>query len=208
MSKTLLLMRHAKSSWKDKELKDFDRPLKKRGLEAAKLVGKTLVITDSLPDAVLTSPAKRASEAADLVIENSGYQGTTEYFDSFYMGEPEDYINVLRELPDELDRVLVIGHNPGLEALLQVLEGKVNALPTGAVAFLELELKHWRDLNPSTVGELVNFWDPDEMDLEEIEEKMAKDKKDKEKKVEKKEEQKDKKVKKEKKEKKEKKGKK
>lgn len=202
MSKTLILMRHAKSSWKDKDLKDFDRPLKKRGENAAQLIGKALLLTDNLPDVIFSSPAKRAQETAELVIKHADYKGTIEFFDSFYMGEPNNYIEVLREIPDDIEKVLLIGHNPGLEALLQMLEGKVNALPTAAVAFLELEMKHWQDLNPSTVGELVNFWDPDEMDLEEIEEKMAKDKKDKEKKVEKKKDKKDKKVKKEKKEKK------
>jgi hypothetical protein len=98
------------------------------------------------------------------------------------MGEPGDYIRALQELPVEIKSAMVVGHNPGLEALLQLLEGKVNALSTGALAVLNLELTDWQDLNSSTVGKLSQFWDPDEIDLEEIEEEMAKEKKEKEKK--------------------------
>ncbi len=103
------------------------------------------------------------------------------------MGEPGDYIRTLKELDDDVKRVLVIGHNPGLEALLQMLEGKVNVLSTGSLACLDLELKQWRNLNPSTVGELTTFWDPDEMDVEEVLEELAKkkEKKDKKKKKDK-----------------------
>ena len=98
------------------------------------------------------------------------------------MAEPMDYIIALRELPDEVDRVLVVGHNPGLEALMNLVDGKSDALPTATLAVLNLQLNHWRDFDTSTAGELRNFWDPDEMDLEEIEDMMAKDKKDNDKK--------------------------
>ena len=183
MTKTLLLLRHAKSSWKDKDLKDFDRPLKKKGEGTAKLIGKILAHGDYLPDLVLSSPAKRAKETTEIVNKYSGLKGSTQFVDAFYMGEPSDYIQAMRELPEKVNSVMVVGHNPGLEALLQILEGKVSALSTGALVVLELELTHWSDLTVSTVGNLTEFWDPDEMDLKEIEEKMAKDKKEKEDKV-------------------------
>lgn len=188
MSKKIMLMRHGKSSWKDKELKDFDRPLKKKGHESSEKIGKLLKASGMLPDLIFSSPAKRASETAEIVAKEIGHDAIL-YVDSFYMGEPEDYITPLKELTDDVKRVLIIGHNPGLEALLQVLEGKVNVLSTGALACLELELKKWKNLNPSTVGELVTFWDPDEIDLDdalkEIE-KSQKEKKDKKEKKEKK----------------------
>ncbi len=203
MTKTLMLLRHAKSSWKDKQLKDFDRPLKKMGVETAELIGKILSHGEFLPDVVLSSPARRAKDTVEIVNKYSDYKGSTEYHDNFYMGEPGDFIEALRDLPDNVDSVMVVGHNPGLEAFMQILAGSCNALSTGALARIELELTHWRDLNSSTVGKLSKFWDPDEMDLKEIEEKMAKDKKEKEVK-----EKKDKKEKKEKKEKKNKKDKK
>ena len=185
MSKKIMLMRHGKSSWKDKELKDFDRPLKKKGVESSETIGKLLKASGMIPDLIFSSPAKRASETAEIVAKEINVD-EIHYVDSFYMGEPANYIQPLKELDDNVKRVLVIGHNPGLEALLQMLEGKVNVLSTGSLACLELELKQWRNLNPSTVGELTTFWDPDELDLDEFMEELAKKKKNKKDKKEKK----------------------
>lgn len=187
MTKTLMILRHAKSSWKDKNLKDYDRPLKKKGEEAAELLGKIIAHGKFQPDIILSSPAKRTKETAEIVSKFSEYKGPVDFVDAFYMGEPGDYIRSLRHLPDDVNRAMVVGHNPGLEALMQMLEGTVNALSTGAMGILDLELSHWGDLNSSTVGKLVKFWDPEEMDLKAIEEKMAQEKKDKKDKKDKKE---------------------
>ncbi len=198
MTKTLLILRHAKSSWKNEKLKDFDRPLKHRGEEAANLIGKILVKAELIPQVILSSPAQRAKQTAEIVVEESKFKGELKLVESFYMGEPENYIKELKNLPDEIERVMVVGHNPGLEALLQLLDGKVDSLPTGSLAYLVLDVKHWADLTKATVGELISFWEPDEIKLEEMEEKMGKDKdkkdkKDKKEKKEKKDKKKDKK---------------
>ena len=198
MTKTLLILRHAKSSWKNEKLKDFDRPLKHRGEEAANLMGKVLMMAELVPQVILSSPAQRAKQTTELVVAESKFKGELKFVDSFYMGEPENYITALKELPDEIERVMVVGHNPGLEALLQLLDGKVNSLTTGSLAYLVLDIKHWADLTKATVGELISFWEPDEIDLKEMEAKMGKDKdkkdkKDKKEKKEKKDKKKDKK---------------
>ncbi len=182
MTKTLLILRHAKSSWKNEKLKDFDRPLKHRGEESAKVIGKVLMMAELVPQVILSSPAQRAKQTAELVAEESKFKGELKFVESYYMGEPEDYIAALKELPDEIERVMIVGHNPGLEALLQLLDGKVDSLPTGSLAYLVLDIKHWADLTKSTAGELISFWEPDEIKLEEMEEKMTKDKDKKEKK--------------------------
>jgi len=188
MAKTLLLMRHAKSSWKDEKLTDFDRPLKKRGVEAAKMIGEVIVMTELVPQVILSSPAKRAKQTAEIVAEETGFKGELTYVDSFYMGDPADFIAGLSELPDEVERVLVIGHNPGMEALLQMLDGQVGLMPPGSMAHLALSLKHWADFTPATVGELISFWEPGKIEFGDPEEKMGKDKekKDKDKKGKKK----------------------
>ena len=187
MTKTLLILRHAKSSWKNEKLKDFDRPLKRRGEESAKLIGKVLMMAELVPQVILSSPAQRAKQTVELVAEESKFKGELKFVESYYMGEPDDYITALKELPDEIERVMIVGHNPGLEALLQLLDGKVDSLPTGSLAYLVLDIKHWADLTKSTAGELISFWEPEEIKLEEMEEKMAKDKdKDKKEKKEKK----------------------
>jgi phosphohistidine phosphatase len=176
MTKTLLILRHAKSSWKNEKLKDFDRPLKRRGEESAKLIGKVLMMAELVPQVILSSPAQRAKQTVELVAEESKFKGELKFVESYYMGEPDDYITALKELPDEIERVMIVGHNPGLEALLQLLDGKVDSLPTGSLAYLVLDIKHWADLTKSTAGELISFWEPDAIKLEEMEEKMAKDK--------------------------------
>jgi len=154
MTKTLLILRHAKSSWKNEKLKDFDRPLKRRGEESAKLIGKVLMMAELVPQVILSSPAQRAKQTVELVAEESKFKGELKFVESYYMGEPDDYITALKELPDEIERVMIVGHNPGLEALLQLLDGKVDSLPTGSLAYLVLDIKHWADLTKSTAGEL------------------------------------------------------
>lgn len=194
MTKTLLILRHAKSSWKDDKLKDVDRPLKRRGEEDAVVIGKVLTMAELIPQLILSSPAQRAKQTAEIVMSEAKYEGELKLVDSFYMGEPENYIKELKDLPDEIERVMVVGHNPGLEALMQMLDGKVDSLPTGSLAYLVLDIKHWSDLTKATIGELISFWEADEIDLEELEKKMSKDKKDKkDKKKDKKDKKKDKK---------------
>jgi phosphohistidine phosphatase len=160
MSKKLLLMRHAKSSWKDKSLPDIKRPLKKRGEQAADLIGQTLREAGFTPSLILSSPAKRARQTAEIVAKSSHYKGEIEYVDSLYMGEPADFYARLKELPKDADKVLIVAHNPGLEALLQQLDGHVDTLPTGALALLKLDLKNWIYLDMATSGEMIAFWDP------------------------------------------------
>lgn len=158
--KTLLLMRHAKSSWKDPDLKDFDRPLTKKGKKSVPLMGQMIADEELIPDRIFSSPAVRASQTVEAFVESSGYRGEVEYFDGYYMGEPTAYAEPLYNLPDEVERVLIIGHNPGLEAFLQMLTARVESLSTGAIAYIVLPVKHWREINGETEGELIQLWAP------------------------------------------------
>ncbi len=158
--KTLLLMRHAKSSWKDNDIKDFDRPLNKRGENDAPLLGRLLHEQELIPQRILSSPALRARMTAEAIVKEMNYSGEVEYFDSFYLAEPSVYFDMVRTLPDGLERVLLIGHNPGLEAVLQVLTKQVVPLPTAALAHIALPLQHWSDLSLEVDGELVQLWRP------------------------------------------------
>lgn len=187
MAKTLLLMRHGKSSWKDKSLPDKKRPLKKRGAVASANIGEILKENELIPQIILSSPALRASQTAEIVAKVCDFSNKITYVDSFYMGEPNDFFKYLRNLDDGMERVLIIAHNPGLEALMQILDGKVDALPTSAMAYISLGINHWSDLGSETSGELVGFWDPEKEEEAEKEKEMGKDKKDKKDKKEKKE---------------------
>lgn len=162
--KTLLLMRHGKSSWDGKKIKDEERPLKKRGRKDSKYIANILKENELIPQLILASTAERTKETAQIVAEKSGYKGEITHFHSFYMGEPDDFLKKLHKLDDKMERVLLIAHNPGLEAFLQVLCGKVTSLSTATLAYLVLPIDHWEDLTLETEAELIGIWKPKEDD--------------------------------------------
>ncbi len=164
--KNLLLMRHAKSSFKEGEMPDFERPLSKRGEKDAPRMGKLLKDKNLVPDLIISSTAVRASRTAEMVADKSGYKGEVLYIQSLYLGEPEAYLEALRDLREENDNlqtVLVIGHNPGLESLLQMLTDHLDCLPTSAIAHLKVPVRSWSALTPQIIAELENVWRPREL---------------------------------------------
>lgn len=177
--KTLLIMRHAKSSWKESSLKDHERPLNKRGKKDAPFMGKVLHEKELVPQRILCSTAVRAVETEKLLSEAMKFNGESLFMDGYYMAEPEAYLEKVRELPDEMERVMVIGHNPGLEGLVQILCGQVESLPTCAVAHLVVPLTSWKDITLDTECQLVDLLLVQE--LREKEEKKKAEKKSKKK---------------------------
>lgn len=116
----LLLMRHGKSDW-SKDLPDFERPLKKRGIKAANKIGYWLANNSHYrPDLVLSSPAERALSTAGIVAEMIP-EAELELDDRIYEAGVSDLLQVIAELPEEIQRPLLVGHNPGLEELLLYL---------------------------------------------------------------------------------------
>ncbi len=158
--KTLLILRHAKSSWKYAKLADYDRPLKKRGKRDCHKIGHLLRTKNLVPQYIRSSAAQRAHATAELVASACGYEGNIHFTRNFYAAGPTAYIEALRKL-DACDvRVMVIGHNPGLEILLEALTGEAERLPTAALAQVSLPIKHWRKLTEFTKGKLINLWVP------------------------------------------------
>ena len=159
--KKLLLMRHAKSSFEDDQASDFERGLNKRGEKDAPRMAKLLKEKGLIPDLILSSKAVRTSKTAEIVAEKIGYKKEIQYVEGLYLGEPDAYLEALHGLDDdELQTVLVVGHNPGLESLLQVLTDKVESLPTGAIAALELPIRTWKALTYDVVADLEKVWRP------------------------------------------------
>lgn len=173
--KTLLIMRHAKSSWKHPELPDNERPLNKRGKKEAPQMAALLVDNELIPQRILSSTAVRARATVDAIISATGFSEPVTFLDSFYMAEPDVYIKEVAALPDDIERVLIIGHNPGLEGVLQILSRQIESLPPAGLVYLALPISHWSDLNDGVEAELVNFWKP--RDLKEPEKKAEKPKK-------------------------------
>jgi phosphohistidine phosphatase len=161
--KTLLLMRHGKSSWKHPELADRERPLTKRGVKASQLMGELIVLKELVPQRIFSSSAVRTIETAQNLGAACECGDRITAVDEFYLAEPDIYINYLKTLPDDLERVMVIGHNPGLESLLQILSGQIETLTTAVVAYLSLPVKSWKDLSSETEGELIELWRPKEI---------------------------------------------
>ena len=161
--KTLFLMRHAKSSWKDDGLADHERPLKKRGKKDIKLIAKVMKKNDLNPDLIITSSAVRAKDTAELMAEALGYKGKIIVAKDLYMGEPTDYLKILKDLKDKYESVLIVGHNPGLEAYLQIIDGEIEALPTSGLGYLMLAIDEWKDIAMETMGDLVGFWRPKDL---------------------------------------------
>lgn len=161
--KTLLVLRHAKSSWANSAITDHDRPLNERGKQDAPRMGKLLKEQDLVPEAIITSSAERALTTAELAALSSGFEKEIIVTRNFYHAEAEDYIAYLQRLPDDLVRVMVVGHNPGMEELVYQLTGQYVAMPTAALAQIELPLAQWQLLDESTHGQLVNLWRPREL---------------------------------------------
>lgn len=158
--RTLLVMRHAKSSWGDAHLRDFDRPLAKRGLKDAPRMGEFLKNTRLPIDLVLSSTARRARTTAELVAETAGL-GDIELTDEIYEASASQLLDVIQNIPDDHDAVLMVGHNPGFEHLLQMLcgPGASIRMPTAAVGCIELDVSKWRDVQPGA-GTLLWFVAP------------------------------------------------
>lgn len=161
--KTLFLMRHAKSSWKDDSLADHERPLKKRGKKDIKLIAKVIKKNDLKPDLIITSSAVRAKETAELLAEAIGFKEKIVVSDDLYMGEPSDYMEILTDIKEKYGSVLIVGHNPGLEAYLQIIDGEIEALPTAGLGYLMLAVDEWEDITLETMGDLVGFWKPKDL---------------------------------------------
>jgi phosphohistidine phosphatase len=160
--KTLLVLRHAKSSWDDHDLNDHDRPLNARGKRDAPRVGKLLCEQHLKPDAVLSSTAKRARKTATKALEAAGYGVDAQLIRELYLADPATIVSVLNRQPDAFACVLIVGHNPGLENLVHLLSGHDGGLPTAALAQLELPIAHWCELSTATGATLRNLWLPKE----------------------------------------------
>jgi phosphohistidine phosphatase len=160
--RTLYLLRHAKSSWNDASLRDFDRPLKERGREAAKQIGKHLASEKLNRPVVICSPALRTRETASLVGESLGLSVEGNYDDRIYEASLRDLLQVISEISDDNHVVILIGHNPGVEELLAYLTGEARRMPTCALAKIRLDVASWKDVKEDE-GSLEWFITPKEL---------------------------------------------
>jgi phosphohistidine phosphatase len=162
--KKLLLMRHAKSCWEEPDIPDHERPLKKRGKKDAERMGKMLKSKKLDPDLILSSTALRAKETAEIVADKCKYKKEIIFLDYLYMAEPSDILHAIEKNAKKEKTILVVGHNPGLEAFLQIANGKVESLPTAAIAYLTAPIDDWADLEKEENVKLKKLWRPKDLD--------------------------------------------
>ena len=157
--RTLYLLRHAKSSWKDETLRDFDRPLKGRGRRAAEKMGQVLAEEKMKSPLVISSPAVRARETMELVLESGGFKLKPHFDERIYEADVRTLLEVARSIPDSADTAILVGHNPGFENLLAYLTGDDRHMPTCALAKIEFDAASWSELSEET-GRLELFVTP------------------------------------------------
>jgi phosphohistidine phosphatase len=162
--KTLLVLRHAKSSWDDPSLDDHERPLNARGQRDAPRMGDLLRETELVPDLIITSDAVRAHTTARIAADAAGYRRDLVVEPLLYHADPEAIVAVLQAIPDRNARsVMIVGHNPGLQEFVEQLTGESQDLPTAALVQMTLPIDAWRELTLATRATLVEMWRPKEL---------------------------------------------
>ena len=160
--KTLFLLRHAKSSWKDDNLDDFERPLKKKGLGDAQLMGKLIRQREIGLDLVISSSAERARQTAQLVLMSAGLQVEVRYDDRIYEAGMRRLLTLVSRLDNQANSVMLVGHNPGFEDLLKTLTGEIHSMPTATLAGIEFDVDDWGQIKARS-GRLTLLLTPKEL---------------------------------------------
>ncbi len=156
--KTLALMRHAKSSWADEGLSDYDRPLNNRGKHDALMMGKRLVERGVQPDILLSSPAKRVRKTTKAIAKAIDYnQDDIVYEDRLYLADISDLFYSILEHNQDADYLMMFGHNPGITDFSNLLAGcGIENVPTCGIVTVEFTMDSWTSIE-STKGRLVEF---------------------------------------------------
>jgi phosphohistidine phosphatase len=161
--RTLLILRHGKAA-QEGEGKDRDRPLTKRGKHAAELIGHLLRDDDIVPDRIISSSALRARDTARRVAAAAKFDGVIDELDELYLAEPETYITALAAHAGDAECVLVVGHNPGLEALAAILTSEPVTLPTAGLVECALPIASFTQLSLGVRGKLRMLRRPKDLD--------------------------------------------
>ncbi len=140
--KTLYLIRHAKSDWKNPALTDSERPLNKRGLRDAPFMAKKLNELSFNPDLIVCSPAQRTKTTAELISKSTSCL----YDASIYEASLNDLTHLINSLPNEKTAIAIIGHNPSITNLSNYLTNDfISNMPTCSIVKIELEIDSWNE---------------------------------------------------------------
>ena len=149
--KELYLIRHAKSSWGNPELRDFDRPLNERGLMAAPEMGRRLANKSLIPDAILSSTAVRAMSTAKLVMGQLESYVEIIKESTAYHASIASLLEIVNSISNDLNVVFLVGHNPGLSGFAEYLTNEqFGNLPTAGVVGIRFNIDDWAHISGST----------------------------------------------------------
>ena len=155
--KTLLLVRHAKSSWDDPSLADRERPLNRRGLRSARRMGRHLAMRGlahrgQRPDLILSSPAVRALKTARLIARRVSYRRRDiAVQETLYEATAAQLLKTLRSLDQHYARVMLVGHNPEITTLAHRFSASIAHMPTCAVACFTFDTRSWADIGRASL---------------------------------------------------------
>jgi phosphohistidine phosphatase len=141
--KTLYLLRHARSGWKEPGRQDFDRPLNGHGREEAPQVGRFIRKKKLRVDLMLCSPAARARETAALVSQTAGLSAKLLYDERIYEADAARLLGVVAQAAESAEALMLVGHNPGMEELLMLFTAEVRPMSTAALACVKLDVEGW-----------------------------------------------------------------
>lgn len=169
--KRLTVLRHAKSSWADSKLEDFNRPLNDRGWKAARRLGRELEKEGVKFDLIIASPAGRVRETIDGLTESLKLNVEIRFEPRMYAASEEMLLKIVEEIPESAHAPLMVGHNPGLQQLIIELTHHSDDLrrrverkfPTAALAKIELPARRWAEVEPGS-GEIASLILPKELD--------------------------------------------
>jgi phosphohistidine phosphatase len=158
--KTIYLVRHAKSSWKDQGLPDYDRPLNKRGKRDAPFMGEVLNDQKIRPDYIISSSAKRAKKTALEIAAKIGYPHNKILFNKeVYAASSSTLIELVKKTDEKFDSIMIFGHNPGLTLLNNHISNHyIDNIPTCGVVAIEIDNK-WNDIDKNS-GKFLFFEHP------------------------------------------------
>lgn len=147
--KTILLLRHGKSDWEADFASDHERPLAERGEKGARKMGRFLTTSRSVPDRAITSSATRTRQTLATAAEAGGWTGPARVTDALYEADAETVLREIQSEPDDIDTVVVVGHEPWSSRLVGLLTGGGRVeMKTASVARIDVEVEAWADVQP------------------------------------------------------------
>jgi phosphohistidine phosphatase len=155
--KTLLLLRHAKTSEKETSLPDLIRPLSDSGKYDIYKMTKFLKNTKLIPSLIISSSAKRAKDTSNLLAESIGYNKSIKLSELLYRTEAKDYIHVISEIANNINIVLLVGHNPILENLVKLITNELIIMETCSLVHIILPITTWKEIKINSNGKLIKL---------------------------------------------------